>query len=472
MLLRGLPEDAVVRFLPPGETVGPGAVRALHERTAGNPFFLRELVRLLAERGGLGGDVAELPALVPERVREVVGRRLEPLEPATREVLAIAGVVGRPFTIAGVARVGGMGREVVTQALEPALSGRLVEPRPDSPGRFGFTHAIVRDAVYDELPTALRARLHAAVADVLQESLEAGGDATAAEAAHHALAAARCGADAQLAWELSREAAREAADLQAHAEAASHYAGALEALELGAEVSAAERLETTLALAGAAFAAGDIEAARGRFRAVASAARRARAPDVQARAAIGFSEVQQYGAIDDEAIALLGGALDALPPADSALRARASALLGLRLDPVTDQGRREALLDEGVAMARRLDDPDALVSLLAGAALVNWPPERAAVRAAAADEVIGLAGERGDEAAGRRRSRRRLVGAHHEAARRAGGRPARRGRRRARRARPARGGEPPHVLPLVPARAPGGARDPRRPPGGRRAARE
>ena len=102
--------------------------------------------------------------------------------------------------------------------------------------------------------------------------------------------------------------------------------------------------------------------------------------------------MQQYGAIDDEAIALLGGALDALPPADSALRARASALLGLRLDPVTDQGRREALLDEGVAMARRLDDPDALVSLLAGAALVNWPPERAAVRAAAADEVIGLAG--------------------------------------------------------------------------------
>ena len=395
--LHGLPEAAVARFLPPGAEVGPAALRSLHERTAGNPFFLRELVRLLAERGALGEG--ELPALVPERVREVVGRRLEPLEPETREVLAIAGVVGGSFTIAGVARIGGLGRETVAHALEPALAGRLVEPRLDAPGRFGFAHAIVRDAVYDELSPRVRGRLHASAAAVLQESLAAGGEATAAEAAHHALAAARCGADPQAAWELSLEAAREASGLQAHAEASAHYGGALEALELGAAASPAERLDTTLALAGEAFAAGDIEAARRRFRTVASAARRSGAAEVHARAAIGFSEVQQYGAIDEEAIALLQGALDVLPADDSALRARATALLGLRLDPVTDQGRREALLDEGVAMARRLGDADALVSLLSAAALVNWPLERAAVRAAATEELLGLAGRGADLAA-------------------------------------------------------------------------
>ena len=398
--LRGLPEAAVARFLPADARVAPVALRALHERTAGNPFFLRELVRLLAERGALGGDGAELPALVPDRVREVVGRRLEPLEPATRDVLAIAGVVGRPFTIAGVARVGDMRREVVARALEPALAGRLVEARVDAPGRFGFAHAIVRDAVYDELSPASRARLHAAVAAVLQESLEAGGDATAAEAARHALEAARCGADPQPAWALSLEAAREAAGLQAHAEAAAHYAGALEALDLGAEVSAAERLETTLALAAAAFAAGDIEAARRRFRSVASVARRLGAPEAHARAALGFSEVQPYGAIDEDAIALLQEALDGLPDDDSALRARAAARLGQRLDPVTDQARREALVDEGVAMARRLGDDAALLSLLAAAALVNWPSERAAARHAAADEVVERA-ERADRSTGR-----------------------------------------------------------------------
>ena len=403
--LRGLSEKEVARFLPSGATVGPDVVHALHERTAGNPFFLRELVRLLAERGELGDDAASgdsgetLPALVPDRVREVVGRRLEELEPATRDVLAIAGVVGRPVTIARVARIGGLDRETVAEALQPALAGRLVQARPDAPGRFGFAHAIVRDAVYDELPPTLRARLHSAAAQVLRESLEAGGDATAAGAAYHALAAARSGADAQAAWELSLEAAREAAGLQAHAEAAAHYAGALEALELGAEVPAGERLETSLALAAATFAAGDIEEARRRFRTVAAAARRSGAAEVHARAALGFSEVQQYGSIDTDAIALLQEALELLPPHDSALRARASARLGQRLDPVTDQPRREALIDEAVVMARRLGDDDALVSLYSAAALVNWSPGREHVRRAATDEVLGREAHGADLAA-------------------------------------------------------------------------
>ena len=397
--LLGLPEAAAASFLPADAEVTPAMLHELHERTAGNPFFLHELVRLLAERGELGGDGATLPAVVPERVREVVGRRLEPLTAATREVLAIAGVVGGPFTIAGVARVGGLRREGVAEALEPALAGRLVEARADAPGRFGFAHVIVRDAVYDELAPALRARLHTAVARVLQESLAAGGEATAAEAARHALAAARCGGDPQPAWELAREAAREAAGLQAHAEAAAHYIEALEALELGAEATPAERLETTLAQAAAAFAAGDIEPARRRFSAVAKAARRAGAAELQARAALGFSEVQPYGAIDDDAIALLQGALDVLPPEDSALRARASARLGQRLDPVIDQARREALVEEGVAMVRRLGDDAALVSLLSAAALVNWPPERDAARRAAAEEVIERATRGADLAA-------------------------------------------------------------------------
>ena len=396
--LHGLPEAAVVRFLPPRTEVAPATVRALHARTAGNPFFLRELVRMLAERGELGGDDVQLPALVPDRVREVVGRRLEPLDPATREVLAIAGVVGRPFTIAGVARVGGLGRENVAVALEPALAGRLVEPRLDAPGRFGFAHAIVRDAVYDELTPAQRARLHASVATVLRESLEAGGEATAAEAAHHALAAARCGADPQAAWTLSLEAAREAAALHAHAEAAAHYAGALDAVELGAEATAAERLDTALALAAATFAAGDIEAARRRFHGVAAAARRSGAAETHARAALGFSEVQPHGLIDTDAIELLQQALDQLPPQDSVLRARVSARLGQRLHPASDQARRESLVDEGVAMARRLGDDESLVSLLAAAALVNWPPGREAVRREAIVEVFARA-DRGDLAA-------------------------------------------------------------------------
>ena len=421
--LLGLPEAAAASFLPADADVTPAMLRELHERTAGNPFFLRELVRLLAERGELAGDGATLPAVVPERVREVVGRRLEPLAAATREVLAIAGVVGRPFTIAGVARVGGLGRESVAEALEPALAGRLVEARADAPGRFGFAHAIVRDAVYDELAPALRARLHAAVAAVLQESLAAGGEATAAEAARHALAAARCGADPQPAWELAREAAREAAGLQAHAEAAAHYAEALEALELGAEATPAERLETTLALAAATFAAGDIEAARRRFRAVARAARRAGAAELQARAALGFSEVQPYGAIDDDAIALLQGALDVLPPArQRAARPRVRAARPAarpRDRPGAPRGARRRGRGDGAPAGRRRR---------AGLAAVRRGAGQLAARARRGPPRRGRGGDRARDA--RRRPRSGLVGADDARARRARGRAARRRRRR------------------------------------------
>ena len=265
----------------------------------------------------------------------------------------------------------------------------------------------MRDAVYDELPPALRARLHASVAAVLQESLEAGGEATAAEAAHHALAAARAGGDPQPAWELSLEAAREAAG----AAGARRGGRALRGRARGARAGRRGQRRRCgwrrrSRSPRATFAAGDIDAARRRFRSVAAAARRSGAAEIHARAALGFSEVQQYGLIDTDAIALLQEALDAAPADDSALRARASARLGQRLDPVTDQARREALVDEGVAMARRLGDDQALVSLLAAAALVNWPPGRDAVRRAATDEVLAHAA---------RRPGRRLLGAHDAA---------------------------------------------------------
>jgi hypothetical protein len=106
-----------------------------------------------------------------------------------------------------------------------------------------------------------------------------------------------------------------------------------------------------------------------------------------------------YGSIDTDAITLLQETLDLLPPDDSALRARASARLGQRLDPVTDQARREALVDEGVAMARRVGDEAALVSALSAAALVNRSPGGDAACIAAADEVIEMSGRGADLAA-------------------------------------------------------------------------
>ena len=257
-----------MRALLPAEAALPTA-EAVHRRTRGNPFYVAELVRLLATEGR---HEDRAPTLVPARVREVVRRRVERLGDEACAVLEVGAVAGR-FTIADLVRAAGVSRAVAAAAVDRGTAAGLDRRRP-GPGHFAFAHGIVRDAVREALPEARRGALHEAVAAALIVRRDAGADVPAAQIAHHALAAARAGADPQPAWEAALEAAREAAAALGHAEAAAHYAEALEALALGAEAPAAERRATLLALAEATFAAGDIEAARRRYSQAAAAARR------------------------------------------------------------------------------------------------------------------------------------------------------------------------------------------------------
>ena len=249
-----------------------------------------------------GGDGAELPALVPDRVREVVGRRLEPLEPATREVLAIAGVVGRPFTIAGVARVGGLRPR---DRRPGARAGARRAARRGAPRRARAASASPTRSCATRSTTSWRPRCARACTrrspPCCRSRCEAGGDATAAEAARHALAAARCGRRpaAGVGRSRSRPRARRPACRRTPRRPRT--------------TPARSRRSSWAPRSSAGRAARDVARARGRRvrgrrhrapRGAASAPSRppragsARA-EVQARAAIGFSEVQQYGAIDD-----------------------------------------------------------------------------------------------------------------------------------------------------------------------------
>lgn len=364
--LGGLAPDAVRALLP-----ADVPVEHVHARTAGNPFYVAELVRLL-EAGG-----EESGTLVPTRVRKVVRRRVERLGEEACAVLEVGAVAGR-FTIADLVRAAGVSRAVAAAAVDRGIAAGLV--RSDAPGQFAFAHGIVRDAVREALPEARRGEIHEAVASALSVRRDAGADVPAARIAHHALAAARAGADPQPAWEAALEAAREASATLGHAEAASHYAEALEAVALGAEAPAAERRETMLALADATFAAGDIEEARRRYSAAAGAARRDGDAEALARAALGFAQVRPYGAIDEESVTLLSQALERLD--EGPLRVR---VLGLLAVFWPEQERREALIDEALAKAA---DEATRAWLYPSAVIVNWRPERSEQRAEAYEGVM------------------------------------------------------------------------------------
>ena len=179
-------------------------------------------------------------------MREVVRRRVERLGDEACAVLEVGAVAGR-FTIADLVRAAGVSRAAAAEALDRGTAAGLVTADRQAPGHFTFAHGIVRDAIREALPEQRRGAMHEAVADALVVRRDAGADVPAAQIAHHALAAARAGADPQPAWEAALEAAREASAALGHAEAAAHYADALEALALGAEAPAAERRDALLA---------------------------------------------------------------------------------------------------------------------------------------------------------------------------------------------------------------------------------
>jgi hypothetical protein len=382
--LAGLDLDAVRRLVPSGLQLPPAAAETLHERTGGNPFFVAELARALAANDPHAAGL-------PSSVREAVLRRVKPLPVSSRRALEGAAVLGRPFTVAVAGRISGLSRAEAGTALAPARTARLVTELADDPGRLDFSHAIVRDVVRESIAPARRGPLHASVVTLLRGSAQRGADVPLAEVAHHALIAAREGEDPQPAFELALEAGDEARNLLAHTEAAGHFADALEALdELGAEASAGARTAALEALAAETMAAGHIEAGRRHYRGLAAAARAGADAETLARAALGFAEFALYGEVDTAAVALLEEALAVLPVVDSPLRARALALLGARLAAAARSSRSERLVDEAAAMARRLGDPETLAFALWVTILVTRR-ERTSTRAAAAEEILGLA---------------------------------------------------------------------------------
>jgi DNA-binding SARP family transcriptional activator len=172
----------------------PALVRAVHAQTEGNPFFVREVVQLLTDEGVLAPGAAP-PAerwrtRIPEGVREAIDRRLDRLPEPCNRCLRIASVIGRDFSLLQLTRlIGDLTEDQILEALEEALAAHVIEELPGTPGSYEFTHALIQGTLADELSQTRRARLHARIAEVLEELYGNQADAHAAELAHHFAAA-------------------------------------------------------------------------------------------------------------------------------------------------------------------------------------------------------------------------------------------------------------------------------------------
>ncbi|MGH8974640.1 MAG: BTAD domain-containing putative transcriptional regulator, partial [Acidimicrobiia bacterium] len=236
--LSGLDEAGVAAFMAAraGHELDDDAralAAVLHAETAGNPFFVGEVLNHLTEHGTLvrregrwGTERPLVEVAVPEGVAEVVRRRLARLPEETNEVLVLAAVLGERFELPALVEASGMPEIATTRALEPALAARLV--RETGIERYQFAHALVRSTLEKSLGPTRRAALHAAAGRAV-ETLHAGDlDAHLAELAHHF---ARTG-DHTKGIDYATRAGDRALALLAHHEAANHYAQALELFDV------------------------------------------------------------------------------------------------------------------------------------------------------------------------------------------------------------------------------------------------
>ncbi|MCH7735748.1 MAG: hypothetical protein IH961_11110, partial [Chloroflexi bacterium] len=193
---------------------------------------------------------------IPEGVREVIGRRLDRLSERCNEVLTIAAVIGRQFRFGVLMKlVEDASENMLLDVLDEALDARIVEEVPTEVGLYQFAHALIQQTLSDELSTTRTVRLHARIAEALEQLWGSESQQHAAELAHHFIEAESLGVSGKLA-EYALLAGEEAISRAAYQDAARYFESALSALDGGVNDGRKARILFGLARAGVVLADG------------------------------------------------------------------------------------------------------------------------------------------------------------------------------------------------------------------------
>jgi len=174
-----------------GREVEPERLDYVFARSEGNPLFAEELLCC--------GDE------LPDSLRDLVLSRVQRLPTATQDVLRIAGAAGERAGYALLSAVSGLSDGDLESALRPAVAANVLVALPDG---YAFRHALIREAMYEDLLPGERSRVHARFAEAIaaDESLAAGRPSI--QLAHHWYAAHDLAQALAGAWKAAAEANR------------------------------------------------------------------------------------------------------------------------------------------------------------------------------------------------------------------------------------------------------------------------
>ncbi|GGS61136.1 ATPase AAA [Planobispora rosea] len=378
-VLRGLDETEIRHYLGRAGA-DPERAAEMARLTAGNPFFLGEVLHL--------GET-------PGELSDVVRGRMAGLPPDTEEVLTAAALLGRDAATDILLRVVEPPEDRVLDILDAAVRARLLA-EGDGPV-FRFVHDIVRDVLREALPPVRRRRLHTRIAEVLEE--RSGTRLT--EIAHHYREGVLGARMTGRAIGYTRRAAAQATAQFAHEDAVEHLERAIALIDRLPRSDDALRCDLLLDLAEAQAAAGMSTAAHASLESAAGIAEELGDDNRLARAALGLSD-QIYLAMYEEVTGVerLAGRIDRALASDlaeeSPWRARllaASAFIGSTGRPVE---RSRELAAQAVRLARRAGDDQTLSRTLIVQELLLRTGHDHDLRREVVEEIIEIGIRTGD----------------------------------------------------------------------------
>lgn len=369
--LSPLPDDAVraliAELVPEG--LSDRELADIVSRAEGNAFFVEELTSAAAGPG----------SWVPADLADVLLVRLDRLDDTARQVVRAASVSGRRVGHDLLAAVLDLDDAALDEGLRQAVEGNIVVA---SDSRYSFRHALLGEAVYDDLLPGERVRLHGRYVTALQEGVASG---TAAELARHA----RLAMDLDTALTASIQAGDEASQVGGPDEAAYHYQQALELLvdpRRCAEVDL-DLSKLVVSAAEALSASGDPERAvkviveqLERLPAEAPTTWRARMLSTQAHLLMA-TEGTDPVPISEDAVALV-------PDGETGLRTRVLATHARVLAGMGRYDEAQAVGMEALGLAERLDLSELVADVITTLSGLKKSGPKEGLRSALADAVI------------------------------------------------------------------------------------
>jgi hypothetical protein len=348
---------------------------ALLVETAGNPFFVSEILRHLAETRAIYQDesgrwVANADLRVtglPVSIREVVSRRVARMGVDAVRILSMAAVIGRDFDIATLSEATDVDADTLVDICDNAVSAALLVEVQDGHG-YAFAHALIEHTLYDGLSRPRRARAHRAVAEALEELFGSDpGERIGALAYHWALATQPLVATKAIKY--AKKAGDRAIAQLAPDEAIRWY---LQALDLEAQESEPDP-ETNLDLRiGLGVAQRQSGVAAYRETLLDAAHRAIELGDTERLAEVALANQRGFSTlfvVDEERVQILETVLELVPDG----RPDKVLLLATLLTELSFDGRaqgRESLVDSAISLAQSTPDhataARALTSLMAG----------------------------------------------------------------------------------------------------------